>query len=61
MKSKRGNLGVFVGCGKVFSAADCGFWSEGIEVGRFYGFFGGGLGIRGGRGVTRSGDGYFGG
>jgi hypothetical protein len=39
-----------MGCGKVFSAAAYGSWGEGIEVGRFYGVFGGGLGIRGGEG-----------
>jgi len=40
MNSKRGNLGVSVGCGKVFLAAACGSWGEGIEGGRFYGVFG---------------------
>jgi hypothetical protein len=35
MNSKRGNLGVSMGCGKVFSAAAYGSWGEGIEVGRF--------------------------
>ena len=39
MNSKRGNLGVSVGCGKVFLAAVYGSWGEGIEVADFYGVF----------------------